>query len=72
MTYDPDPSPRKGLAGRLAMYLTGVAIGLVLLGFFFMAKKNEAARQQAEAERQRSQPAPDNGLFPPIPTEGTK
>jgi|GEM_PF-6149405 len=54
------------------MYLTGVAIGLVLLGFFFMAKKNEAARQQAEAERQRSQPAPDNGLFPPIPTEGTK
>lgn len=55
-----------GLLGRLRFYLFGLAIGLMLLTFFQMAKGREAAARQAEAERIRNQPQP-GGLFPELP-----
>jgi hypothetical protein len=55
-----------GFFARLRVYLLGIAIGLIMLGFFQMAKKKEAAQRQAAAERARVQPAQDP-LFPPVP-----
>jgi len=49
----PAPTTRSAFRERLGMYLLGLAIGLVIMGFMFMARQN-AARQRL----QHSQPAP--------------
>lgn len=55
-TPDPTPTPspadkrrsRDEFYGRLAVYLAGVAIGFLLLGFFKARSRAEAQRREAE------------------------
>ncbi|HYE62220.1 MAG TPA: hypothetical protein VD997_09505 [Phycisphaerales bacterium] len=57
-----------GFFSRLRFYLIGLAIGLMMLGFFQLSKRNEAARNQAQAERAGPPKQPANDpLFPPLP-----
>jgi len=50
------PKTQSTFSRRLAVYLTGVAIGLVMLGLFSLAKRN-AAQSQREEEAAPDAPA---------------
>jgi hypothetical protein len=60
-----------GFLGRLRLYLAGVTIGLVMLGFFYLAKQNEAVAKQAAADRAAQQPPKADSPFPTLPAAET-
>ncbi len=65
----PAPSPhlqntsRSTISQRIGYYLAGVAIGLVLLGYF-MTKKQQAAQAQRAQESASGAPAEPNTPAP--------
>ncbi|MCC6230943.1 MAG: hypothetical protein IT432_17160 [Phycisphaerales bacterium] len=70
MSTSPNPSSGKwaDAARRFGFYFIGLAIGLVLLGFFQMKKQQQAAeiKARADAAQQAAQqpPAPADGNPP--------
>ena len=62
-----EPGNWKGFLGRLSYYLMGIAIGLMVLGFFQLSKKREARLQEERAKQQLLTPKPVDTLFPPVP-----
>ncbi len=74
----PSPAPGHGssrtFSQKLGIYLLGVAIGLVLFGWFQMRKRQAAAYQQRQQEHQAESesggPAPDESPPPADPPEG--
>lgn len=66
----PLPSNRSDFLRRLAYFAIGLAIGLVMLGFFQNARRAEMARAAAEraaseaANSASSKSAPSNGTIP--------
>jgi hypothetical protein len=49
--------PREKFRERLGYYLMGVAIGCMVLGFAWMARKQAAQRAQQQQQQQQSPPA---------------
>jgi hypothetical protein len=71
----PAPSPhlqntsRSTISQRIGYYLAGVAIGLVLLGYF-MTKKQQAVQAQRAQESASDAPAPAEPNTPAPDPEG--
>ena len=68
----PQQSWKDGFGRRLGVFLAGIAIGLVFLGFFQRMKQNAAHNQQAQPSQQiESQPhqPPLSGADPPARSE---
>jgi hypothetical protein len=65
---DPTNQPKwAGFTRRLAYYLFGIAIGLMVLGLFQVAKQRQAAVDEQRRKQLLSVPQPDDKLFPPVP-----
>src|SRR5262249_31390954 len=60
----PPPDERAAFRQRLGTYLLGVAIGLVILGFYWQARR-AAVRQQALQQQAAPSPAAGNSGGPP-------
>ena len=69
----PGGSSRSEFLGRLAYYMMGLSIGLVLLGLWQMQRRSLVARSAEEARVQQQQTAEEQarrlGLPPPSPAE---
>lgn len=71
----PGGSARSEFLGRLAYYMMGLSIGLVLLGLWQMQRRSLVARSAEEARVQQQRTAEEQarqlGLPPPAPPEAT-
>ena len=61
---DPKATRRKEFIERLAIYFLGVAVGLVILGFFWSNRQRAVQHQQARQQTAQDQGAGNAGGQP--------
>lgn len=66
----PGTQPKNRFVEKLGVYLLGVAIGLLFLGWVQWQKSQSAKRQQPASEVEQ-QPSADAGTPPAAPEPGT-